>query len=293
MKRAIAVATALVTAATCLGATSVPSRSSSAAEQSSCGRHEGTVAIAQGATLFGEDGVARPGHRTQVPAFRIDRTEVTNRQFAAFVMATGYVTDAERQGEGAVFIQPERLEYGLSDPRGWWHMVKGATWRHPQGPDSSIKSQGDLPVVQVTYNDASAYARWRGGALPTELQWERAARAEQKNARDRHLWARKSDGTPQANIWDGLFPLVNTREDGFAGVAPVGCFSPNGLGLYDTVGNVWEWTRSDAGSPGPLRGGSYLCSRNYCANYAPAGRQVQEGDLATSHAGFRVVYPVS
>ena len=257
-----------------------------------CAKAGGTVTIAAGATMLGEDGPGVPGAVTRVRAFRIDRTEVTNRQFAAFVEATGYVTEAEKQGEAAVFIPPVRLERGLEDPGQWWRMVAGATWRHPQGPGSSIDGALDLPVVQVTFRDALAYARWRGGTLPSEAQWERAARGDQQGHRDRHSWARSKDGAPLANAWDGVFPVANTGADGFRGVAPVGCFPPNDFGLFDMVGNVWEWTLGAGGEPAALRGGSYLCSRNYCANYTPTGRQEHEADLATSHAGFRVVYPV-
>lgn len=274
-----------------LMAVATPSRSVTSAERQ-CLHQGGTALVPSGATLFGEDGEDAPGISTQVSAFRIDRTEVTNRQFEAFVNATGYVTDAEKQGEGAVFIQPHQLERGLEDPRGWWKLVAGATWRHPQGPSSEIEDKADLPVVQVTYNDAVAYAKWRGGSLPTQLQWERAARASQVQMRDRHSWAVDAVGHPTANAWDGVFPLINTAKDGFVGIAPVGCYPASSFGLYDMVGNVWEWTREADGAPGPLRGGSYLCARNYCANYTPAGLQEQEGDLATSHAGFRVVYPV-
>lgn len=291
MKRAALLKATLVAAAVGVGVSSVGPRSSAPVDAYRCGQHAGTVAVAAGMVLFGEDGPTRPGHQTDVPAFRIDRTEVTNGQFAAFVAATGYVTDAERQGQAAVFVQPARLDNGLNDPRNWWRMIDGASWRYPQGPGTSIDGKEDLPVVQVTYNDAVAYARWRGGTLPSELQWERAARAQQRDPRDPHSWPKQQDGGPAANIWDGVFPLINTEEDGFAEIAPVGCYPANELGLYDTVGNVWEWTRSIDGRPGPLRGGSYLCARNYCANYTPAGRQEQEGDLATSHAGFRVVYP--
>lgn len=241
---------------------------------------------------MGEDGPESAGRWVEIAAFRIDRTEVTNRSFAAFVAATGYVTDAERQGAAAVFLPPTQLNRGLEDASQWWRMIKRVSWRHPSGPGSSIIGREDDPVVQVTYDDATAYARWRHGSLPTELQWERAARGLQTGPRDPQSWARHEDGTSLANTWQGVFPIVNTRDDGFPAIAPVGCFQPNGFSLYDMIGNVWEWTRKPAGGPGPLRGGSFLCSTNYCANYRPMGRQVQEHDLATSHAGFRLVYPL-
>ena len=257
-----------------------------------CASAAGTALIPAGAVMAGEDGSGRPGVATSVAAFRIDRTEVTNTKFAAFVAATRYVTEAEKQGGGAVFVAPQGLgSSGLDRPINWWRFVEGASWRHPLGRRSNLDGLADRPVVQVTFADAQAYARWRGGALPTELQWERAARGAQREPREPVSWHTSVAGAPTANIWEGVFPVVDTGADGFAGIAPVGCYPANDFGVYDMVGNVWEWTRNLDDEPGPLRGGSFLCAANYCANYRPAGYQVQEKDLATSHAGFRIICP--
>jgi formylglycine-generating enzyme len=270
------------------------------ARASGIGRPDGThrcmarddmVTIPAGFVLLGEDGDGRPGRRVAVPAFRIDRHEVTNHQFAAFVRATGYRTDAERAGEGAVFVSPPRLDG--SSPAQWWRPIKGADWRHPNGPQSTIDSAMDNPVVQVTWNDANAYATWAGHELPSDQQWERAARGGQTGPHDPKSWAYDRQGHPIANVWQGVFPLHNTGEDGFAGLAPVGCFPPNDFGLVDMIGNAWEWTSEQGpGSTLFVRGGSYLCALNYCANFRPAGRQAAERDLPTSHIGFRTVASV-
>lgn len=250
----------------------------------------GTARIPAGIVLLGEDGPGHPGTPTHVPAFRIDTTEVTNREFQQFVQATGYITTAEREGQSAVFIAPARLDGGLEDLSQWWHMVKGACWRHPEGPGSSLEDRWSYPVVQVTYADAQAYARWRGGALPTEIQWERAARGNQRGPRDPLSWARDARGKWRVNAWQGTFPLRDTAADGHRGLAPAGSFPPNEFGLYDIIGNAWEWTQG-AGNTAAIRGGSFLCAAEYCANFRPAGRQLQEMDLGTSHIGLRVAYP--
>jgi formylglycine-generating enzyme required for sulfatase activity len=144
-------------------------------------------------------------------------------------------------------------------------------------------------VVHVTREDAQAYARWAGGRLPTEAQWERAARGRQQSPADPASWAFDKTGKARANVWEGPFPVANTANDGFLGIAPVGCFEANDFGVYDMVGNVWEWTGGE-GALGLVKGGSYLCAMNYCANFRPAGFQAQEQDLGTSHIGFRLVY---
>jgi formylglycine-generating enzyme len=265
-------------------------------------------------------------HFARVDGFWIDRHEVTNAQFKKFVDATGYVTLAERPVDakshpdwpqemlvpGSVMFVPPKDAKG-EDGR-WWQYVAGANWRQPGGPGSSIAGQESHPVVHIAYDDAVAYAQWLGRSLPTEAQWEFAARGGRDGEED---WSSAFDpeGKPIANTWQGVFPVLNTNDDGYAETAPVGCFQPNGYGLYDMVGNVWEWT-SDwyrSGHPkvattnptGPelvslriapgqtpscvIKGGSYLCSMNYCSRYRPAARQPQEGDLSAAHPGFRTV----
>jgi formylglycine-generating enzyme required for sulfatase activity len=254
----------------------------------SCGAADGTARVPAGAVLLREDGEGRPGQAVRTQAFSIDRHEVTNRQFAAFVTATGYVTEAERQGAGAVFVVPADLQ-GL-DAGQWWRLIRGADWRRPRGPAGPAARLND-PVVQVTYADAQAYARWAGRRLPTELEWERAARGDQAGPRKPQAWAYTPEGKPLANTWQGVFPVVDQGEDGYRGVAPVGCFGAGDFGLYDMIGNVWEWTAQAADDPASrlVKGGSYLCAFNYCANFRPAAWQAQEADLPTSHIGFRTV----
>ena len=270
----------------------------------------------------------RSTHIVRVDGFWIDRHEVTNAQFAKFVRATGYRTLAERGGDPKVhanmpkellapgsvaFIMPTDTKRGGRMTQ-WFHYIAGANWRHPEGPDSSIEDRENHPVVHVAYEDALAYARWLGRSLPTEAQWEYAARGDRQGDDD---WrsAFDADGKPIANTWQGIFPVINTEEDGYADTAPVGCFKPNGYGLYDMIGNVWEWTSDwyrpgHASTPavepqGPsltdihlapgqlpskvIKGGSFLCASNYCARYRPAARQPQEADLSAAHIGFRTV----
>lgn len=276
---------AALVAVALLGAAPVPP------QESACHAPQGIATVPAGLVSFGEDGAGRPGDAQTVAAFGIDRHEVTNAQFAAFVAATGHVTQAEREGAGPVFVMP-RTPVSLDDPRGWWHMIKGADWRHPRGPGSDLAGHADEPVVQVSFEDAAAYARWAGGTLPTAAQWERAARGGQHGPRPAASWIADGKGHATANHWDGVFPILDTGEDGHVGIAPVGCYSPNGWGLVDMIGNVWEWSL-DQPSPGRriIKGGSFLCAENYCANYRPAAWQAQEHDLGASHIGFRVVYP--
>lgn len=249
----------------------------------------------------------RPVHTVSVERFVIDRTEVTNDRFAAFVEDTGYVTQAEQMPDpakhpeldpalllagSAVFIPP-----AISGSRQWWQFVEGASWRNPEGPGSTIEERMQHPVVHVSYADALAFAEWAGGALPTEAQWEFAARGGLSDAQ--YEWGEEPphQGSPKANTWQGFFPIENSTEDGHSGTAPVGCFPANGYGLYDMTGNVWEWTNdaftaSDTNS-GLIKGGSYLCSDNFCRRYRPAAKHPQERDFSTSHLGFRLVYPAS
>jgi formylglycine-generating enzyme required for sulfatase activity len=277
---------------------------------------------------------AQPVHRVAVDGFWIDTTEVTNDQFAAFVAATGYVTVAERRLDPKDFpgVKPEDLVPGsvvftppdhpvaLGDAFVWWRYEKGASWKHPEGPNSDLRGRGNHPVVQVAWEDAAAYARWAGKRLPTEAEYEFAARG----GLDRQPYAWGSEFKPhgrfQANTFQGHFPDRNTAEDGFSGTAPVASFPPNGYGLYDMAGNVWEWCsdwyRPDyfkqlAKTPGIVRnpqgpadsndpdepgvpkrvqkGGSFLCTDQYCTRYMPGSRGKAEPSTATNHAGFRCV----
>lgn len=279
---------------------------------------------------------ARPIHRVLVNPFWMDVTEVVNDQFGAFVRATGYVTIAERVPTSAEFadIPPENLVAGslvfrptpakvpLNDSRQWWGFVPGANWRHPSGPGSSIKGRGSYPVVHISYEDAQRYAAWAEKRLPTEAEWEFAARGGLAGK----LYAWGDEFQPEkhwlTNVFQGDFPVDggDTAEDGFAGIAPVGRFQPNGFGLYDVAGNVWEWvsdwyrpdyyralydTGAVADNPqGPQasfdqaepiqrkrvhRGGSFLCTEKYCTRYMVGSRGKGEISSSTNHLGFRCV----
>lgn len=254
----------------------------------------GTFVMGEG-QAYPEEG---PPRAVTVQGFWMDAHEVTNAQFAAFVAATGYVTMAERlpptlaaapdtmqQPGSAVFRAPTS-----ADPR-WWHWVPGAQWRRPAGGSSDPAGQERHPVVQVAYADVQAYADWAGKQLPDEAQWEYAARAGAAALPEPVDGA----GKPQANYWQGVFPARDLGTDGFTGRAPVGCFAANAFGLYEMIGNVWEWTRSEGARPdaaepvGVIKGGSFLCAANYCARYRPAARQFQERGLGTDHIGFRLI----
>ncbi|SEN17017.1 Formylglycine-generating enzyme, required for sulfatase activity, contains SUMF1/FGE domain [Gemmobacter aquatilis] len=278
-----------------------------------------------------------PARMVRVDAFTIDVTPVTNAQFAQFVTATGHVTQAEiaPRAEDYPGALPEYLKPGsavfeaprapvpLGTPLPWWRYVVGANWRHPYGPGSSIDGLGDHPVVQVAYADALAYATWAGKALPTEAEWEFAARGGLDGAD--FAWGEDltPNGRHMANTWQGRFPTENLAEDGYVHTSPVGAFPPNGYGLYDMIGNVWEWTEDwyaerldmraaksccappdarspdreasiDPGDPARvprkvLKGGSHLCAPSYCQRYRPAARQPEAIDTATTHIGFRCV----
>ncbi len=266
-----------------------------------------------------------PPRATRVRAFWIDRTDVTNADFARFVAATGYVTLAERpldpkayprahgdqlKPSAIVFVGSDRPPG--SDPSQWWAVVPGAEWRHPEGPGSDLKGEDTLPVVQVAFADALAYARWLGRDLPTEAEWEYAAQGGRGPGR--FIWgdAPFDDKHPQANVWQGVFPSLDTGADGYkAQASPVGCFPANGYGLYDMAGDVWQWTKDvyqpgldpdakrDPQGPAPvlgdaahnhvIKGGSFLCSPDYCFRYRPAAREAGPTDTGENHIGFRTV----
>lgn len=259
------------------------------------------VGIPAGSFTMGEDPQnpeEGPPRKVSLKRFFISAHEVTNAEFAAFVKATGYKTLAERDPPKLPGAPPKMLQPGSAvfqaptqENPNWWRWVVGAQWRHPSGPAESIAGREREPVVQIAYEDAQAYARWIGLELPTEEQWEYAARAGAAAPPE----PIDADGKPQANYYQGVFPVKNLGTDGFIGRAPVGCFKPNAFGLYDMIGNVWEWTstagsRPDAGEPAQvIKGGSFLCAANYCARYRPAARQFQERGLGTDHIGFRLV----
>lgn len=250
-----------------------------------------------------------PVHEVALPGFLMDATTVTNAQFATFAKATGYVSEAEQLGVSAVFHlayegrRSDVLNEVAEAP--WWLAVKDASWRSPEGPGSSIAQRQNHPVVHVTWHDAQAYCDWAGKRLPTEAEWEYAARGGLDRAR--YAWGDElvERGRWRCNIWQGDFPVRNTLEDGHLTTAPVKTFAPNGFGLWQTAGNVWEWC-ADRFAPGyyaqsPLqqpagpaegetrvmRGGSYLCHESYCNRYRVAARSSNTPDSASSNVGFR------
>ena len=237
----------------------------------------------------------QPSRTVHVAAFNLQSHEVTNAQFEAFVAATGYVTDAERSsassdpaGGSALFVMPDGSN-GMSG----WMLKRGATWKTPGGPGTGIARHMNDPVVHVSLADAKAYASWAGGRLPTEEEWEYAAASGLADPDNRLSGAMDQDGKPIANFWQGIFPMKNEVLDGFAGAAPIGCFAPSKLGLYDMIGNVWEWTDTPyAPGSNTIKGGSYLCAENFCARYRSAARQGQEVDFSSNHIGFRIVKDV-
>ena len=232
-----------------------------------------------------------PVREVRVGPLSIDTVAVSNARFAAFVDATGHVTDAERYGWSFVFN--ELLPPGAPPTRGvvgaeWWRQVHGATWRAPEGPGSDVSDRQDHPVVHVSFRDAVAYCDWAGLRLPTEAEWEYAARGGLEQAR--YPWGDElvPGGEHRANIWQGRFPTHNTCEDGWFGTAPVDAFAPNGFGLHNAAGNVWEWC-ADEFAPGrrALRGGSYLCHASYCDRYRVAARTGDTEDSSSGNVGFR------
>jgi formylglycine-generating enzyme len=277
---------------------------------------------------------AKPWHRVYVDGYWMDKTEVTNQEFARFAAATGYVTVAERKPraedypgappenlvEGSVVFTPPDHAVQLNNHFQWWNYVRGANWRHPEGPASGIRNRMNQPVVQIAYEDAIAYSKWAGKRLPTEAEFEFASRGGLD--RKRYVWGDDfmPGGKHMANTFQGHFPDANTAEDGYSGAAPVGSFPANGYGLFDMSGNVWEWVSDwyradyyatlaatgqiavnpagpadsfDPGEPGVAkrvqRGGSFLCTDQYCSRYIAGGRGKGEPDTGTNHLGFRCV----
>jgi sulfatase modifying factor 1 len=307
---------------------------------------QGMAWIPEGAFLMGTNDKEsfpneRPAHLVQVQGFWMDEYDVTNAEFSKFVEATGYLTTAEREinwedlkkevppgtpkpdpntlAPGSLVFAPTAGPVPLNNLSAWWRWVRGADWRHPEGPQSSIKGRENHPVVQVSWLDAVAYAQWAGKRLPTEAEWEFAARGGSESKR--YAWGDefKPGGKFMANTWQGLFPVRDTGNDGFVGTSPVGSFPANGYGLYDMAGNVWQWcsdwyrvdTNLEAASknvcrnprgpaesydPGDpyspkrvVKGGSFLCNPDYCESYRPSARRGTPPDTGSSHTGFRCV----
>lgn len=301
--------------------------------------HDGAFQTPYGIKQFPEEA---PAHTVTVSPFWIDKTEVTNASFEEFVQATGYVTFAEREFDVSSLPEEARAGFDGAPPRNgaivfrkdagfqgdpntpgsaleWWRWDPTANWRQPEGAGSSIDGKDDHPVVCVTFEDAAAFAQWAGKRLPTEAEWEFAARGGLDGRI--YTWGDelKPGGKWMANTWQGRFPSENTAEDGFSGLAPVRSFPPNGYGLHDMAGNVWElcsdlfdptyftycepenpkgppvWVNRDTGArgAGPVhhvtKGGSYLCHESYCMRYRPAARHSQDSESPTNHTGFRCV----
>ena len=239
--------------------------------------------------LYPEEG---PAQRVFVSPFQLQVHEVTNSQFAEFVAATGYITEAERNGGSAQFRETDTPTNLLS----WWRIDAGASWKTPGGSGTGLQGLDLHPVVHVTLSDARAYAEWAGGRIPSEVEWEYAASLGLLDPNDPESGVRSPDGTARANVWTGLFPIHDTGRDGFAGTAPVGCFQPGLTGAYDMIGNVWEWTDSAFEARTrrfAIKGGSYLCSENYCRRYRVAARDSLEFDFSSAHIGFRIIKDVS
>ena len=304
------------------------------ANQKRCSEPLGMAFVEGGSFMIGagaEYPEEMPQMQRTVESFFMDRHEVTNAQFTEFVEATGYITIAQRTPapEDYPNIPPELLKPGsavfvkLSEAveaasfMNWWHFIEGANWEKPLGPDSNIEGREHFPVIHIAYADALAYAEWKGHRLPTEAEYEYASRSGLDGAKYATGSTLTENGEYIANTWQGLFPFNDTAEDGYVGLAPVGCYPPNHFGIYDLIGNVWEWTQSvyyprhfdpkqlpqnlppkgyDQKQPGiavgVIKGGSYLCAEDFCMRYRPAARLAQDTGLGTSHIGFRTVKDV-
>ena len=241
---------------------------------------------------YPEDGEG-PVRTVDVDAFELSPHAVTNAEFAAFADATGHRTDAERFGWSFVFAR--LLPASTPPTRGvaaapWWRQVHGADWRHPEGPASGVDERLGHPVVHVSLADARAYCRWAGRRLPSEAEWEKAARGGLEGMP--FPWGDELEpgGEHRMNVWQGAFPETNTCADGWYGTCPVGAFPPNGYGVHNMTGNVWEWCEGDGLPPGAavMRGGSYLCHASYCRRYRVSARSLSTADSSTGNAGFRV-----
>lgn len=281
------------------------------------GAPEGMIRVPGGRSFVGTDRPEIPQdgegpERTVVLAdFGLEATTITVERFAAFVAATGYVTEAERFGWTAVFFGDEEhlsAATAIGSRLPWWHSIDGANWRQPEGPGSSVDHRLDHPVTQVSWADARAFADWVGGRLPTEAEWEHAARGGAERRRFPWGEAEPDDQTIHANIWQGQFPRQNSLADGYERTAPARSFEPNPLGFYSMAGNVWEWTADPfkvrslsrqarlrnaqalEHSEKVLKGGSFLCHISYCYRYRIAARMALSPDSAASNTGFRVAY---
>lgn len=308
--------------------------------------HDGMVWIPGGVFTMGSDDQnsyehERPAHQVHVDGFWMDVTEVTNKQYKKFVDATGYLTVAERKPDweelkaqlppgtpkpddsvlvaGSLVFTPPNEPVMLNDYSNWWSWKKGANWKQPEGPGSNLEGRWNHPVVHIAHEDALAYCKWAGKRLPTEAEWEFAVRGDQDPTAYRSEAELNSNGKLIANYFQGSFPNENLMEDGFKGTSPVASFPPNAYGLYDMIGNVWEWTSDlynvnyfsslpnnkitvdpkgpsssyDPQEPGVkkyvTKGGSFLCASNYCSNYRSSARQATAFDTGLSHIGFRCV----
>jgi sulfatase modifying factor 1 len=235
-----------------------------------------------------------PIREVRVDAFDIGVTAVTNAQYAEFVEATGHVTEAEHFGWSYVFagFLPAAVRKISQRPPAtpWWCGVSGATWDHPEGPHSDLTDRSDHPVIHVSWSDAVAFCSWAGGRLPTEPEWERAARGGLEQ--NRYPWGNEltPGGRHLCNIWQGTFPVKNTLDDGHRGTAPVRTYPPNAYGLYEIVGNVWEWTADTWNENRAMRGGSYLCHASYCNRYRVAARSSNDPSSTAGNLGFRCTW---